>query len=306
MASTSTFKPRDVEELIDFYLSRRVAGLFVAMFARTPVTPNQVTLLSGIVALIAGWMMWTSTNATELLAGGFVFFLSMALDCADGQLARLRRESSLAGRAFDGWVDVVSTAGFFVGHLGWLLAHDVPLWVAFLVGWPAGFSLRWHAHTYDHVKNLYLKNTEAPSPGSVPAFPSLEDIEKERQLHEKNGNWLMELMCRTLAMLSRWQRHEGAKQAGLDQPGAETPKEREAYRNRFRVYMRLWTWNGIGTHFGLMLVASVLAIWWPVAPIWVWVVIAGPLNLYTVYLIRRGRRHEAEFARDLAELRKPA
>jgi hypothetical protein len=107
-------------------------------------------------------------------------------------------------------------------------------------------------------------------------------------------------------MLSRWQRHEGAKQAGLDQPGAETPKEREAYRNRFRVYMRLWTWNGIGTHFGLMLVASVLAIWWPVAPIWVWVVIAGPLNLYTVYLIRRGRRHEAEFARDLAELRKPA
>src|SRR6185503_18276477 len=128
MASTSTYKPRDVEELIDFYLNRRVAGLLVALFARTPVTPNQVTVMSGVAAVIAGWMMWTAQDASAFMLGGLVFFLSIALDCADGQLARLRRESSLAGRAFDGWVDVVSAAALFVGQLGWLLAHGFPLW----------------------------------------------------------------------------------------------------------------------------------------------------------------------------------
>src|SRR5438552_2485106 len=96
---SSTFKPRDVEELIDFYFHRRLANGVVRLLAPTPITPNQVTVLSGLVAVVAGAVIATSAaRAWQTVVGAGIFVLSIVLDCADGQLARLRRHSSLAGR----------------------------------------------------------------------------------------------------------------------------------------------------------------------------------------------------------------
>src|SRR4051812_19723145 len=110
-AIESTFKPHDVEEPVDYWINRRVAGLLVLLLARLPVTPNQVTIASGMMGVLSGVLIGSARVDApwQVPVGGVFLFLSILLDCADGQLARLRKESSMVGRALDGYVDVVST-----------------------------------------------------------------------------------------------------------------------------------------------------------------------------------------------------
>jgi hypothetical protein len=283
---SATFKPRDVEELIDFYVHRRTANLLVRLLAETTVTPNQVTILSGITAIVAGVLIGTATSVRpwQPVLGAAVFFSSIVLDCADGQLARLRKTSSFTGRALDGYTDVVSVVSIMVGQLGWLLATGCPLWLTQVVGWAAAFSFNWHVRIYDHMKNLYLYNTEPRGPGEVSSFPSLEDIERERLEHERAGRWFGALLCRGFRQYTEAQRRGLKDRTGLDRPGMHTAEERETYRRRFRLFMRLWSFNGVGTHLSLFVLATALTPLFPNAPLWSWAFVALPMNALTIGL----------------------
>ncbi len=88
------------------YVNRPVGRVLAAGAYRAGLTPNQVTLISavfsfaGIAAVAAFRPSWGSAVAVyAALAVGFAF------DSADGQLARLRRESSAAGEWLDHVVD---------------------------------------------------------------------------------------------------------------------------------------------------------------------------------------------------------
>ena len=82
----------------------RVARAVVRPLAGTRITPNHLTaarLVTGVAAagLIAvGSLPWTA-------AGAVLFLLSMVLDRADGELARLTGSSSPWGHRFDLWTD---------------------------------------------------------------------------------------------------------------------------------------------------------------------------------------------------------
>jgi phosphatidylglycerophosphate synthase len=84
----------------------RLARACVRPLANTPVTPNHLTaarLASGILAsalIAAGSTPWT-------LAGCTLFLLSMLLDRADGELARLTGKTSPFGHRFDLWTDAL-------------------------------------------------------------------------------------------------------------------------------------------------------------------------------------------------------
>jgi hypothetical protein len=282
-SATQTFKARDVEELIDFFLHRRVASLVVKILVRTPITPNQVTVLSGLFAIAAGATLATSAPERPLqavLAAG-IFFGSIVLDCADGQLARLRKSSSFAGRALDGYTDVVSITALMVGQLFWLLQHGCPLWLTQVVGWAAAFSIKWHAHHYDHVKNLYLFNTERPGSSDIPSFPTFEEIERERAEHERAGRRFSALLCRGFHHFTQSQRRGLVGSTGLDRPRPSNDAERGLYRAQFRFFMRLWTFNGIGTQLCFYVVCTAVAPLYPFAPLVGWAVVAGPMNLFT-------------------------
>ncbi len=297
--ATQAFKARDVEELIDFYLHRRLASLVVKVLVRTPITPNQVTVLSGLFAIAAGATLATSAPERPLqpVLAAAIFLGSIVLDCADGQLARLRKSSSFAGRALDGYTDAVSITALMVGHLFWLLQHGCPLWLTQVVGWAAAFSIKWHAHTYDHVKNLYLFNTERPGSAQIPSFPSYEEIERERAEHEQAGRRFSALLCRGFHHFTQSQRRGLVGRTGLDRPRPSSEAERALYRERFRFYMRLWTFNGIGTHLFFYVLCTAIAPLYPIAPLVGWAVVAGPMNLFTLYLKIRERQLEAEYSR---------
>lgn len=84
----------------------RAARVCVRPLAGTRVTPNHLTLArlaTGVAAaalLAVGSVPWT-------VAGCAVFLLSMLLDRADGELARLTGASSAFGHRLDLWTDAV-------------------------------------------------------------------------------------------------------------------------------------------------------------------------------------------------------
>ena len=84
----------------------RIARICVRPLLDTPVTPNHLTwarLFSGVgaAALIAG------AQPVWVTAGCVLFLLSMLLDRADGELARLSARTTPGGHRFDLWTDAI-------------------------------------------------------------------------------------------------------------------------------------------------------------------------------------------------------
>ncbi|MCE2510502.1 MAG: CDP-alcohol phosphatidyltransferase family protein [Alphaproteobacteria bacterium] len=111
----------------------------IRVLARTPVTPNQLTtlrLLAGLGAAAAyavGEPFWT-------LLGGIFFVLSVLLDRADGELARITGITTEWGHRFDLVSDTVVNAALFIGIGVGLRDGTLGLWSVPL-GLLAGLSV---------------------------------------------------------------------------------------------------------------------------------------------------------------------
>jgi phosphatidylglycerophosphate synthase len=97
-------KKRDINKFTQ-YVMRPPASIVVYFLAKTPVTPNQVTFLSAVIAAGAAAMFALLPGYAWLWLGALVFEFSFVLDCADGQLARLRKIASPVGHLLDFLMD---------------------------------------------------------------------------------------------------------------------------------------------------------------------------------------------------------
>ena len=97
-------KKRDINRFTE-YVARPPAAVVVYFLAKTPITPNQVTFLSAVVAAGAAAMFALLPGYAWLVAAALVFEFSFVLDCADGQLARLRKIASPLGHLLDFLMD---------------------------------------------------------------------------------------------------------------------------------------------------------------------------------------------------------
>ena len=89
------------------WICRPPAAVFVYLLKNTRVTPNQITFLSLAVAAGAGAMFLFLPGHLWLIAAAVVFELSFILDCVDGQLARVRKTSSVLGHLLDFLMDEI-------------------------------------------------------------------------------------------------------------------------------------------------------------------------------------------------------
>lgn len=104
------------DQLFNVYAMRPLAALVVAAVHRTPVTPNQVTLLNLAVFLVAAVLFVALPTWTGGLLAVGVLELSYCLDCADGMLARYKKLASKAGHLLDFFTDELK-AVLLVGAL---------------------------------------------------------------------------------------------------------------------------------------------------------------------------------------------
>jgi phosphatidylglycerophosphate synthase len=114
--------------VIDRKLMRRLSLPITAVLLRTRVTPTQVTLLSLAVAVVAAALVAVPTPATTL-AGALLHWWVRILDCVDGELARIRYQSTRVGEWLDGVGDVIGISALVLA-VTWRAGGDDPLWLA--------------------------------------------------------------------------------------------------------------------------------------------------------------------------------
>jgi phosphatidylglycerophosphate synthase len=108
------------------------------------LTPNIITLLSFIVAIIAVCFILIGWSINFIIAA-ILIHMSHILDCMDGQMARYRGESSLSGSYFDKLTDQVQVITWFmaIGYVGYTQSASVlPVFLAFIG--VSFYSLRWY------------------------------------------------------------------------------------------------------------------------------------------------------------------
>lgn len=166
---SQVIKSRDVEDPVNIWVHRPLAYAFVAATYRTPLTPNQVTLLAMLVGIAAG-VCWAIGTPTLMIWGGALLWTSAILDGADGILARAKRMQSELGRALDGLSDVlvavvtVLPAFYHVAtHGGFGLSV---LWMG-----PIAFGTTWlQVYLYDFYKESYMSSVNPAWDGTSRAL----------------------------------------------------------------------------------------------------------------------------------------
>lgn len=257
----ATIKPVEVEELVDLFVHRPLAHLIARAAYPTAVTPDQLTMLSMVVGVAAGWCVGASITRGpgHLAAGGLLLVASAVVDCADGQLARMRQSSSRYGRMLDGLVDAIVQASVIppvLAHL-WFEHRAQPreaiLWLA--LGAVAAATGALHTTLYDHFKNVYLVHTQ---PASREGNDDPEDVDAQYAGLKSQGLRLLDAV--RFSLYRRYLRQQRALLGRVDpsiptryrdMPGY-SPERAARYRLLHRGVMRAWSFFGVGTHiFGL-------------------------------------------------------
>lgn len=182
-------KKRDVNWFTE-HVARPPAAIVVYLLSKTRITPNQVTFLSVLVAACA-CAMWIFLPGYEwALAAALVFELSFVLDCADGQLARLRGIASPIGHLLDFLMDELK-AMLVIGSLAvrlWCEAGDPRLLLAGLVGLfflAAGISL-----------TTFIRRPEVAGPAPAPPAAAGEASAPRRRSPLRLALGLVEAVAR--------------------------------------------------------------------------------------------------------------
>jgi phosphatidylglycerophosphate synthase len=105
------------------WIARPPAAIVVYALRNTPITPNQVTFLSAVVAAVACAIFAGLPGWLWLVVAALIFEFSFVLDCADGMLARLRKIASPVGHLLDFLMDELKAMLLF-GCVTVRLWHD--------------------------------------------------------------------------------------------------------------------------------------------------------------------------------------
>jgi phosphatidylglycerophosphate synthase len=110
------FMARHVERPISIAMSR--------WLAETPITPNQITVISGAIGVAAAPFFLSAAPLWQTI-GALLFLAHSIIDGCDGELARLKFQESRWGGVLDFWADnVVHLAIFSCMAVGWADATD--------------------------------------------------------------------------------------------------------------------------------------------------------------------------------------
>ncbi len=152
-----TLKRRELEEPADLWLYRPLAFLLVKGLTPFPVSANQVSVASLIFGVASGALFARGTLAADAAAAA-AYFVCNVLDCADGQLARVRGTGSVFGYVVDGWIDHIVLASVVVGVGFGLHARHAPLAsYGLLTG--AAAAIAWWSSIVEKLRHEWLHLT---------------------------------------------------------------------------------------------------------------------------------------------------
>jgi phosphatidylglycerophosphate synthase len=250
---STSLKDPCAEEIIDLFLYRPLAYLFVKIFLPLPVTPNQVSFLAMAGGVAAGFCLAGGSPGCFML-GGILYGLSNIFDCCDGMLARIKKNGTATGRIVDGVIDYINGAAVFTGlgiglssavHAG-TLHLPCNAWVLVFI---AAASTALHAICSDYYRNAYIGRLHTPCGGCIENEMEKFNSELSR-LNALKGHGvdktLLRLYLGYLKLQAAKPQRRGAP-ATPPVPAAITPAK-----------VILWNCIGPSTHISFFLIAAIL------------------------------------------------
>jgi phosphatidylglycerophosphate synthase len=261
----ASLKVIEIEEIMDLILYRPLAFVFVKATYSTSITPNQVSSIAMLFGVIAGILFGFGTKNFVLAAAGF-YLICNILDCADGQIARLKNNGTKVGRIVDGFIDYVVSFAVYVGigagltvmqcsglmQLKYNVFNFNPYVFVWLLTALGGFSSALQAILLDFFRNKFLEIVYSK-------FSSLEDelkeFEDEKQRISQPGvkkgffdNFLISVYLRyTRFQLSLQTKKKDTGKSRID------PK---VYYRKNKWLMHLWGYIGSTTHLTICIICA--------------------------------------------------
>ena len=232
----------EAEEVFDLIFYRPLAYLLVMGLSVTSITPNQVTILSLIAGIIAAYHLSLGVTGALFLAALW-YALANIFDCADGQLARVKKNGTPLGRLVDGVADYISSVAIFLGIGFGLAAINQSNWWLVIAG---GLSSALHAIRFDDVQGRFIARVKG-----VTDIHAMEREKYSAQIaeYQKKGRKGIKFVFLNLYMgyLTVQQRFQSPQPSVKDQE--KTSKSS---------IIRLWTFLGPTTNRTLLIISALL------------------------------------------------
>lgn len=269
----SSLKGYDVEELLDIFFYRPMSFLFVKLIYSTNITPNQISIVSMLFGILTGVMFGFGTYQFFVF-GAIALLISNVLDCADGQLARLKKNGTGIGRIIDGFIDYITGLSIYVGiGIGLSIATGdyLYVWAITAIG---GFSRVLQNMMFDNFRNRYLANVY--DKGSN-LDKEIEEYSRLKRIIDKTKGRYVEKFLVNIYIKYASVQNKTAKDEKMNVSS-------EVYKNKNIMLLRAWSWIGSTTHLTAVMVACVLNR----VDLYLWVTFTlGNLLLVTFYIIQK-------------------
>jgi hypothetical protein len=238
----NSIKSFDVEEIIDLAIFRPLSFLFVKLVYSTNITPNQISIVSMFFGLLSGFAIGFG-KPEFLILGGVLIFLSNLLDCADGQLARLKKNGTKTGRIIDGFIDYVTGLSIFIG-MGFAVSY---ISGNYFYGWGlafvGGFSRVLQNMFFDYYRNMYMKyvyNKGQDINNEIEEF-----TEEKKRLEQFEKKYLDKFLVNIYIKYCHFQKKSASHNELNIKP--------DIYKNKNKLILRLWSWIGSTTHLSVLI-----------------------------------------------------
>jgi hypothetical protein len=252
---TGSLKAVEMEEALDLVVYRPLAFLLTKLVYPTPITPNQISVVSLVFGLLAGYFFWLGNPSSGVLAAG-AYFLCNVLDCADGQLARLRGKPSPFGYIVDGSIDYLASVAVFVGMSHGLVLQRPTEQNWWVIGTIAGVCYAWQCAILDRKRHewaFHVYDRRRDTEAEIAFFK--EHLERYRR--DGNHHFDRLLIWIYFTYMGIWTRltpKEAANGAGAN---ARLPPDSSPWAEYNRPVLRMALLMGPTTQMTLIMLAGI-------------------------------------------------
>lgn len=169
----STYKSKETEELIDIIFYRPFGYVIAKLSYKLRFTPNQITIASIFIGIIAGHLFYYNSLSMNLL-GIILLIIANAMDSADGQLARMTNTKSRFGRILDGFGGNLWFLSIYL-HLYFRLLNDGISPEFFLLILLAGISHSFQSAYADYYRNHFMYFIHGKNKSEIDDIRTLND-----------------------------------------------------------------------------------------------------------------------------------
>jgi phosphatidylglycerophosphate synthase len=267
----------EVEDYFDLFFYRPLAFLLVKSVFNTSITPNQLTYTALVFGVISG-VCYGYGLPYGFIWGAIFFLLYNVFDCSDGQLARLKKNGTHAGRIIDGIADYIATLAVFLG-LGFGFANHQSnpsfWWLMILL---LTISSVIQAILVDYYRNRFL---DFVLQRKSTFDEELESYKNELNLLEsKKGQWLDKLIIKIYLRYCAFQDRIIPK----NNQSKTFHASPESYYKKNKTAMRFWVFTCSSSEISVLIICSFINR----LDLFFWIILIGFNGLSAImYLIQK-------------------